>query len=75
LHSYVKALGDSQALEGTLEYFEVEEEVHFEIGLPLDLPQRHLFGVGSVEHLAVDVACPQLLDRGDVGDEQVVDPF
>lgn len=47
---------DTQVFEAALEDFEVEDEVDFEFGLPLNTVEGHLPWKGRIQQLAVDVS-------------------
>ena len=51
------------------------EELDFEVGLPLDLGEGDLVGVGGVKELAVDAARAELFDAGEVDSGHPADPF
>ena len=43
--------------------------------MPLDFKQWYFFGVGCVEDLAIDISRSELLNFGEMSDEEVVDPI
>lgn len=57
---------DSCLVESILENFQVVDKLIIVLGLPVDLAHGHLARVNDVDDLAVDGACAELLDFGDV---------
>ena len=66
---------DSELLKGGLKYFEVMQEIHLEIGMPLNFIQGNMMGKSGIKKLAINISWTQLLYFSQVGDDQVVDPL
>ncbi len=65
---------DAKLGEVLLEKLKVSDILIIIFGLEVDFGEGDFIGIEEVEHLAVDSAGAKLLDFGEVGAEQLVDP-
>ena len=65
---------DAYFIESLLEYFEIVDELVFELCFPIDFAHRNFSRVEDVCKLAIESSWTQLFYFGEVGLEEIIDP-